>query len=81
MHWQISKKDSDQVIITVDDDEPNSADKEAYLDLILNRTGGDSWGNWGTRYIKDNRVEYHISKATWDNKDFQEKYFLICLML
>jgi hypothetical protein len=81
MDWQICKKDKDTIIITIEDDELNSADKEAFLDLVLNRTGGDSWGSWGTRYINSNAVEYHIPKKIWDMPTFQEKYFFICLML
>lgn len=81
MQHQISKKIENTVEITILDSESNSSDKEAYLDLLLNRTGGDSWGQWGTRYMYDDKVVYRIPKSIWDNKEFQKKYMLILLSL
>ena len=81
MKWQISKKFQDTVEITIWDDEPNSSDKEAYLDLVLNKYRDPVFGSWGSRHINSDNIEYQIDKRIWDNNEFQEKYFLINLML
>ena len=64
-----------QVIISIMDDESNSSDKDAFLDvLILNYAVTD-------RTFKSNRIEYRIDKSIWNNREFQKKFMWIELSL
>ena len=38
------------------------------------RTGGDSWGDWGTFYMNSHSIEYHIPKKTWDDPNAMKFY-------
>ena len=80
MKHQISRQFIDTVIITIEDDESNSSEKEAYLDLILNNFR-DARGSWGSRHINSNNVQYLVNKSIWDNAEFQKKYMLLMLSL
>lgn len=80
MKHQISKQFKDTVIITIEDDEINSSEKEAYLDLILNNFR-DAHGSWGSRHSNADNVKYAIHKSIWDNAEFQKKYMLLMLSL
>lgn len=80
MKHQISKQFQDTVIITIEDDEINASEKEAYLDLILNGFR-DASGSWGFRHINSANVQYGIQKSIWDNAEFQKKYMLLMLSL
>jgi hypothetical protein len=63
------------VIISILDDESNSSDKDAFLDmLILNYQVTD-------RTFKANRIEYRIDKAIWNDKEFQKKFMWLELSL
>lgn len=80
MKHEISRTLLDTMIITIDDDEPNSADKEALLDLILNQFRNEL-GSWGQRFVNSDNVKYAIHKQIWDNKEFQKKYLRLILSL
>jgi hypothetical protein len=80
MKHQISKEFVDTVIITIEDDEINSSDKEAFLDVLLN-SFRDQNGSWGSRHINSDNVKYAIHKRIWDDVTFQKKYLMLQLSL
>jgi hypothetical protein len=80
MEWKISKQFENTIAITIWDDEINSSDKEAFLDLILNKHR-NKMDSWGSRHINSDNVVYLIHKTIWDNKEFQKNYMLLSLSL
>jgi hypothetical protein len=80
MKHEFCPKDSETVIITVEDDEPNSDEKQFGLNSLLGRTGGDCWGTWGTCLDTGSSFKYRISKKTWTDTDFQKKYMMLFLI-
>lgn len=66
-------------IITIKDEEDLDSNKEASLDLILNKYRDPVSDSWGQRFVNQNSVQYQINDTVWENKNFQQDFMLLLL--
>ena len=65
------------VVITIQDSESNSSDKDAFLDLLIS-TQSDQVTD---RTYRSDKIQYRITRTLWNNEEFQKKFMWLTISL
>ena len=73
---QINIED-DTVVVTIQDNESNSSDKDAFLDLLISK-----WSDQATdRTYQSDQIQFRITRTLWNKHKFQKRFLWLTTSL